>query len=412
MEDIQGATIANKITKVFLIGAASLLITYGVLFKLSILATENNSSVQRVALIAPHYFKLHQDTQESKLIIDPLLSIYTDYTLLPEGIRENITQQWTGAESIHYEYDDSEFAVFADKVNGNTFYLVENSNAVEWSDDSFILLEIAISSCGLLLFLIAAYAIKTSANKIAAPFSTLAHELASDSGEDFTKLSSSGTSSYELKQTLTAINSYREKIALAIAREQSFTRYVSHELRTPMTVIKGCVSLLKKQQDIHVDKQCQRINSALDDMQALTQTFLLLARDEQSATQELIINDDFLSEQVADLASYSESNQCNISIQILENVVLEAEATLFKALLKNLLINAINCSPQGHISVFMDNQHLTIIDNGSGLDSKHRGYEGFGIGLIIVKDICQKYHWSFSLANNQDKGCTASVSFN
>ena len=412
MEDIQGPTIAQKITKVFLIGAASLLFTYGILFKLSILTTENNTNIQRMALIGPHYFKQFENTTQSKLVIDPLLTLYTDYSLMPEGIRMNISNDWLGSDSIHYEKDDSEFSVFAGKVHGKTFYLVENSNAIEWSDDTFILLELLIFSCGFVLFLIAAIALKTSANKIAAPFSTLAHELAQDSGESFSKLTSSGTPSYELKQTLTAINSYREKIALAIAREQSFTRYVSHELRTPMTVIKGCISLLKKQQDPHVNKQCQRINNALNEMQALTQTFLLLARDEQSPVQELVINLDFLNEQVTELASYSDSNQCKISIQILDNVVLEAEATLFKALLKNLLINAINCSPQGQISVFMDKQHLTIIDNGSGLDSKHRGYEGFGIGLIIVKDICEKYHWSFSLTNNPDKGCTARVSFN
>lgn len=52
-----------------------------------------------------------------------------------------------------------------------------------------------------------------------------------------------------------------------------------------------------------------------------------------------------------------------------------------------------------------------MIDTGIGLDNKPRGYEGFGIGLTIVKDICNKYAWQFSLENNKTQGCIASVKF-
>jgi len=411
MDTISGLSIAQRITRVFLIGAAALLLTYGLLFKTSILVTENKNSMHRLVLVAPHYFAQYQQDAQGKVVIDPLLTMYDDHALLPQNIRNELPPQWTGVESVHFE-DDSEFAIFAKKQGNKTYYLVEDSNAIEWSDGAFILIELLLFSCGLVLFLIAAFTIKSSANKIAAPFSQLAHTLASDSGDNFNKLTTQGPPSYELQQTLSAINNYRDKISQAITREQSFTRYVSHELRTPMTIIKGSVSLLKKHQDASIDKQCKRINQALDEMEALTQTFLLLARDEVDSKHELIINQLVIEQQQEALSSYIHHNNCTITIQVLDNITLPVETTLFNALLKNLLLNAINCTPNGNISVFMDQQQLSVIDNGSGLDNKHRGYEGFGIGLIIVKDICKKYHWSFSLANNPDKGCTAQVTFN
>ena len=62
-------------------------------------------------------------------------------------------------------------------------------------------------------------------------------------------------------------------------------------------------------------------------------------------------------------------------------------------------------------TVFVSEKMVEIIDNGAGLNEKPRGYEGFGIGLQIVNDICQRYQWQFSLNNNANGGCTARVLF-
>ena len=403
--------IAQKITRVFLIGAALLLLCYGLLFKGAILITENTSSKHRLTILAPHYFEQYENGKSGEIVIDPLVTSYDQFQLLPSKIQQEIDPEWLGVDSLHFPEDDSEFAIVAENIKGKTYYLVENIDAVEWSDGAFMLIEVILLICGLVLFFIAAIAIKNTSKKIAQPFSDLAEKLASDTGETFEQLSIEGTSTKELTQTLTAINNYRDKIELSIKREKSFTRYVSHELRTPMTVIKGCLSILKKQSNEKVDKQIHRIDGALNEMQALTQTFLLLARDDIETTNSIKLSEAYFNDQLDDLQSYIESNQCSSSVQQLEDIELSVEPILFNALLKNLLINAINSSPNGHISLFVDNKQLSIVDNGSGLNHQSRGYEGFGIGLVIVKDICDKYKWKFSLENNVDKGCTAIVKF-
>ena len=79
--------------------------------------------------------------------------------------------------------------------------------------------------------------------------------------------------------------------------------------------------------------------------------------------------------------------------------------------LQNLLKNAIACSENGTVTLLVNEYQIEVIDDGLGLETKPRGYEGFGIGLVLVRDICRKYNWQFSLENNLGKGCTAMVVF-
>ena len=118
-------------------------------------------------------------------------------------------------------------------------------------------------------------------HEITKPFTSLAKVLAHDSSFDCVKEKITGEPTYESQLTLAAVNQYRARIREFLTREQSFTRYISHELRTPMTVIKGATSLLKNVDQPQVTKQCTRINQAIDNMEQLTQTLLLLARNNE-----------------------------------------------------------------------------------------------------------------------------------
>ncbi|MBU2972457.1 HAMP domain-containing histidine kinase [Pseudoalteromonas sp. C2R02] len=407
--------ISKKISRVYLLGAATLLICYALMFKATILVTENKNSMHRLVITAPHHFNHYEQGKTGTIVIDPLLTIYDNFEHLPLQIQRRITTNWTGIQSYHFE-DESEFAVFGKQISSPkgkiNVFAVENIDAIEWSDGMFILLEGAVFITGLILFIISAGFINKLARRISSPFVQLATQLQQECITDFSELKVTGTSSKELEQIRNAINEYRIKISQSIAREQAFTRYVSHELRTPMTVIKGTLSILKRQKLPAVEKQSSRIKTAVDEMEQLTNTFLLLARNDELAAEAFLIDEDYIINQVAELNHLLEANQTQFSLQLQHNVKIQAHSTLFNAVLKNLLINAINCTYQGTVSLFIDTNQLNVIDTGIGLDNKPRGYEGFGIGLTIVKDICNKYGWQFSLENNETQGCIASVKFN
>lgn len=406
---------SSKIIRVYLLGAMVLLVFYGAIFNNTILYTENKSSERRLALISPYHFKLFSQGFTGEIQIDPMLKIYDQYDILPHSIKRRIDKTWQGSIIFHFE-DDHEYSVFAKQAmteKGLTIvYALEDIDAIEWGDTEFAIFQTAIFGFGLFIYIIAALFIIKMAKRISMPFSSLADKLESNNNEEYAPLSVDGELSQELVQMLTSINSYRSRIRGAFMREQAFTRYVSHELRTPMTVIRGGISILRRLDDEKVQKQSNRIDNAVIEMEQLVHTFLLLARNEDAATTHVDISDVYVKEIIKDLESTIQANQVNFNQHLQSDFSLNVQPLLFAAVINNLLKNAINCSVEGQVDLFISPQRIDVIDNGVGLDSQPRGYEGFGIGLNIVRDICEKYHWQFNIQNNHGNGCTASVIFN
>lgn len=406
--------IAKKISRIYQIVALIILVLYGFIFKLTILATENQNSMHLLSITAPYHFQRYEHGEQGIIKIDPLLTIYDEYAKLPHQVKRRLAPERMGLESFHFE-DDSELAVFSQIINSphgeKNVWALLNIDATEWSDTSFILIEIALLLIGVVVFLIAGIAIQKIAKRLAQPFSDCASLLRKSSNEDFSPVSINGEVSQELANMITAINTYRSRIKHAIKREKSFTRYISHEIRTPMTVIKGSVSLLQRSETAN-QKQLSRITNAVADMEQLTNVLLLLARKQDSIEKPIQLTHALLSKITSQHTHLLEANNCQVNTRITEPVELFIEPLLFESLLNNLLINAINCSENSDIVIELTPRHLNIIDCGIGLNEKPRGYEGFGIGLTLVQDICQRYNWRFELIENKDTaGCTATVYF-
>lgn len=405
---------SNKIIQVYLLGAIVLLSFYSFIFFLTILYTENQSSERRLALIAPYHFKLFSQGAEGEIQIDPMLKIYDQYDILPTSIKRRLNKAWQGSIIFRFE-DESEYSVYAQqaitKKGLAIVYALEDVDVTEWEDIDLAIFQAVVFGFGLFIFIVSALFIIKMAKRISTPFSSLADKLGNHDNEQYTPLSVDGESSLELMQLLTSINSYRDRIQAAFMREQAFTRYVSHELRTPMTVIRGSISLLRRLKGEKVQKQSSRIDNAIVEMEQLVHTFLLLARNEDAATINVDISDEYVGSIIKDFESTIQANQVCFHKELQCDFSLNVQPLLFSAIIKNLLKNAINCSVEGKVDLFISPQRIDVIDNGVGLDAQPRGYEGFGIGLNIVRDICEKYQWQFSIKNNQGNGCTASVIF-
>ena len=404
---------SRKIAKIFVTIAACLLAFYSLVVELTVHYAENLNSQTRLSVIAPHHLTLFEESaQEQQIQVSPINSIYSHYHLLPEHVKALIEPAWTGM--THHTVDDSEleFSIYATKNNqGHIVYAIEDTTNIEWNDYDFLIVEIMLLFFGIILFIISAGFIINMAKRIAAPFSDLANQLHNEQDENLSPIKVDGELSLELNKMLQGVNHFRSRIKEALTREQSFTRYVSHELRTPMTVIKGSLSLLRRHDDKDVAKQVARIEHAIDDMEQLTQTFLLLARDEDNAQAQCEVSDSFIDNIHQNLKKRIVSNNVDYQMQLQQPVTLNAEPVLVRSLISNLLLNAINCSINGTVTLMVSQRGINVIDNGVGLNKKSRGYEGFGIGLNVVQDICKKYQWQFSLVNNDTQGCTATVSF-
>ncbi|KTF16922.1 sensor histidine kinase [Pseudoalteromonas sp. H105] len=406
--------LSHKIIKVYLLGALVLLAFYGVILSLTILYAENQNSMRRLALIAPHHFQLFSKGMQGEIQIDPMLKIYDHHDILPDAIKYRLDKQWQGSITFQFE-DDSEFSVFAQQAMTDDglaiVYAIEDIDATEWDDTEFAIFQIVVSSLGFFIAVIAAIFIIKMARRISTPLSILADKLEQNEKRQYAELFIEGELSLELKQMLASVNSYRARIQDALTREQAFTRYVSHELRTPMTVIRGSTSVLRKLDDDKVQKQVNRIENAVIEMEQLVHTFLLMARNEDDVQSRVDVSENVMENIISDYRLTVLANQVSFHYALQCDFTLNAQPLLFAAVVKNLLNNAINCTVNGKVDLFISPQRIDVIDNGVGLDAKPRGYEGFGIGLNIVRDICEKYQWQFLIENNAGGGCTASVVF-
>ena len=150
--------------------------------------------------------------------------------------------------------------------------------------------------------------------------------------------------------------------------------------------------------------------SASNEMNDFVTTLLSLTRDEDLSN--LVLRN--LEKQELEAIIETHAHLINHK-PIRCEVVIEAQTpikvpeTTIKILIGNLIKNAFACTEQGAVSIFVSPSQIRIIDTGIGLDAKPRGVEGYGLGLVIVNDICHKYGWKLSLGNNQNGGCTATI---
>jgi len=93
-----------------------------------------------------------------------------------------------------------------------------------------------------------------------------------------------------------------------------------------------------------------------------------------------------------------------------------------RIMVSNILKNAIEHTHQGEINITLAQGKLTISDTGSGIPEKDlphiydRSYTtkvgGTGLGLNLVKRICDRFNWQISVSSVEDKGTEVVIDFN
>jgi signal transduction histidine kinase len=87
-------------------------------------------------------------------------------------------------------------------------------------------------------------------------------------------------------------------------------------------------------------------------------------------------------------------------------------ASAFKIVLGNLLKNAFAHTLTGKVSVVLKQNGVEVIDSGVGLAAPPQENDSFGLGLVLVKDICRQFSCDFELKGNNDgQGCVATITW-
>ena len=237
----------------------------------------------------------------------------------------------------------------------------------------------------------------------------------------------------EIYKLATTFNDLLNRIENSIEQQKQFTADASHEMRTPLTIIKGTLEVLLRKERTPEQYE-QKINEVITQTDRLSYLFdqlLQLARAESNNTiikKEKII----LKEKIEHLINGGDLllNKNQIKYNIPSNCVVFADAALLDRILENIISNAIKYNtPNGNITFEWNEKSnsLLIKDEGIGISKDQQPYlfnrfyradnsrsseiKGNGLGLSIVKKLCELQHIKISVESAENKGTSFTLQF-
>lgn len=195
------------------------------------------------------------------------------------------------------------------------------------------------------------------------------------------------------------------RVQAFVVREQEFTRDASHELRTPLAVILGATERLLAE-PVLSDAGRRHLGHVRESVMQLEQTvatLLALAREQQVAEGAAPVRVlPVLERVVVEQSPLLEGREWVVAVEV--DVPGTAAITLpepvLHILLSNLVGNAFSHTSAGDVRINVGGGRLRISNEGDAGDpagrwreygafSKREGSSGLGLGLAIVRRLCE-----------------------
>lgn len=239
----------------------------------------------------------------------------------------------------------------------------------------------------------------------------------------------------ELEALSTALNKMIARIDHSFRHMNRFTADASHELRTPLTVLRGELEALAQRQDIPSDAR-ETIESALEESERLSKIVeSLLAISRLDAGEALMTRERFdLAQLVADTVEQmrllAEDKRIILSCASEDTVRVRGDAGRLKQVVVNLADNAIKYTNEGgkvdiRVAAFDGKAVLEVADSGVSIPpealshvferfyrvgkARSRQMGGAGLGLSIVKSICEAHGGHITVESTEGKGSRFTV---
>lgn len=210
--------------------------------------------------------------------------------------------------------------------------------------------------------------------------------------------------SYELEN-----RQYTNELEEANQRLNKFADVMSHDLRNPLTVATSYLEIEKEESQ---SENIEKVSRSLDRIESIVESCLTISKGTGSPSVE-----DVKIQEAVDKALFTIGREdMDISREYTTDSVVKADENQFQMLLENILKNA-SVHGAEPVEIRMGEDSITISDNGTGIDedgiddlfkfSANEG-SGRGIGLYLVKQVCENHGWRISTYN--DNGAVFKIS--
>jgi len=208
-----------------------------------------------------------------------------------------------------------------------------------------------------------------------------------------------------------------------IEKLNCFIKDSAHDINTPVSALMMSVSTLKK--EINIDKRIMNHISISSKLiaQIYNSLSFIAFNDKEIVVNEKVDLKDIIYESIKFFEEIAKNKSNNI-ISDIDSTIILIDRSHIQKVINNLISNAIKYShTKTDILISLKNNILTIEDKGIGIDTKDQStifnrYErktnsvgGFGIGLNIVKSVCDNYNIGINIESKLGIGTTFSLDF-
>lgn len=191
-------------------------------------------------------------------------------------------------------------------------------------------------------------------------------------------------------------------------QQKEFAENASHELQTPLAIVQSKLELLlqnstlKNEQYVIIDEALK----ALSRVSRINKNLLLLTKIENSQymDKEKIDLSELLEGNISHFSNFSQHKQIEITTDIHPGITVNGNKTLVEILVHNMITNAIRHSPQGgSLWIQLKKNRMDFTNTGDAPLQKEQLFKRFtsastqtpgtGLGLALVKQICNRYQW-------------------
>jgi len=398
------------------------------LFALSTLFLQNYLEDQLIGAT----LKQELDDYVTQLYLDPSL-VEPFYT----RIQGYVTRPGDPNRTVSTEVRDLPSGVHDVRIAGGVFKAAIRKDEDLWafliydvSDNQSIKTQLIFALVGVVLlfsalsFMFGAW----SSRRVMKPVTDLADRLGSLSEEGKPERLAAHFADDEVGQLADALDSYADRLHHLVERDREFNADVSHELRSPLTVITGATELLLAQPDLDdkVRTRLLRIARAARQSADITTALLHLVRAEQGIDKDSAAhNVGKIVDEVVHLYEPLVGNKpLVLRVNEEDRVSVIAPESVVAVTVGNLIGNAMRYTSEGEVTISIGSGRVRIEDTGPGIpeedlervfDRHYRGQnitgKGAGLGLAIVRRLCELYGWSIHFSNRDEGGLRAELKF-
>ena len=191
-----------------------------------------------------------------------------------------------------------------------------------------------------------------------------------------------------------------------------------HQLKTPLSAIVMNLDLLEMNEVKESSKEyIDQIKASVDMLNLNSEELVYLSmKDDVEYKSKRVNISNLLKERVIFFNQIALSNEKTISVDIVENILLDINPIEFERLVDNNISNAIKYSEQNtKINIFLKRELEGVILSFTSVGKEikepsklfDKGYreskdkDGYGLGLYIIKSICDKYGVRIDLKSKQ-----------